>query len=146
MFNAHRTVNGVLLAQQGEIAVLLMPRSPGQPSGNSRRAAKDKFFRIPCQRQQKLIQGMGMMLRSYHLNHGFPRRRWMHASGHCHVCCTHHQALQGLSRRSIRNPKIRAETRFFYGSAATAILFFSDQRDLELQIKGARGTLAVVNP
>ena len=62
------------------------------------RAAESRFFRIPCQQQQKLTPAVGMMLRSFPPPiHGFPRRRRMRAPGLRHVCCTHHQAFQSLS-------------------------------------------------
>ncbi len=40
---------------------------------------------------------MGMMLRHFHFNHGFPRRCRMCSPRYSHVSCTHHQDIQSLS-------------------------------------------------
>ena len=97
MLDANRTLHGGLLAQQGEIALLLMPGPRGEASEYRRGAASRWIFRIPYQQQQQLRAAAGMIPRSLILNHGFPCRRRMHALGHSDVCCTHNQTLQSLS-------------------------------------------------
>ena len=97
MLNANRTLHGGLLAQQGEIALLLMPGPRGDAFEHKRGSANRWIYRIPCQRQQQLRSAGGMIPETLILNHGFPCRRWMHAPGHRHVGCTHNQTLQSLS-------------------------------------------------
>ena len=118
MLDANRTLHGGLLAQQGEIALLLMPGPRGEASEYRRGAASRWIFRIPYQRQQQLRAAAGMIPWTLILNHGFPCRRRMHALGHSDVCCTHNQTLQSLSDLNSTH-KPQTETGrvpvFFYG-------------------------------
>ena len=125
MLDAHRTFDGVLLAQQGEIAVLLMPRPPGDASEISKERPKRRRFRMSYQQRQKLTRTPGL----------------------CPVRCSHHQAFQSLSDPNASSkPNNNPDNPGFYGEEPVAMVLFSNQRDLELQIKDAKGTLAAVDP
>ena len=146
MLDAHRTLDGGLLAQQGEIALFLMPRPQGDAFENGRGRWQHRLFGIPWKQQQKLTPTLGMMKNQHLLNHGFPRRRRMHALGHSHIGCTQHRAFKSLSDpHAPSNLNNNRASPGFYGEKPIEIALFFHQRDLELQIRRASRRLAAVD-
>ena len=147
LLHAHRALDGGVLAQQGEIAVLIVSRPSGDACENGRGRPKARFFRIPCQQQQKLTPAVGMM--SFPTPDPWVSSPSLDACSWPPPCLLHSPPSLPKPERSKRQQKLnknRARPGFFYGAELLAMDLFSRRRDLELQIRCAWRPLTAVDP